>query len=130
MLTKIKGILQAKADHDKQREFRTLLARYVSLFGYIRTLFRLRFKDKILIDFNVFATLLYKKLDPAMSSEDLEAEIEKVKLKTFDIEKSSDEVRETEGSYNDEEGGSSGGQRDGNITSVRSLSTMHAIHRL
>jgi type I restriction enzyme R subunit len=127
LLTKIKGILQAKADHDKQREFRTLLARYVSLFGYIRTLFRLRFKDKILIDFNIFATLLYKKLDPAMSSEDLEAEIEKVKLKTFDIEKISDEVRETEGGDDEEGGGSGGGQKGGNVTSVRSLSTVEEV---
>jgi len=34
-----------------------------SLFGFIDALSRLRFKDKILIDFNIFATLLYKKLE-------------------------------------------------------------------
>ena len=81
---------------EKRREFRTLLARYVSLFGFIRALFRLRFKDKILRDFNIFATLLYKKLDPTMSAEDLEEEIKKVKLKTFDIEKISGGVQEPE----------------------------------
>ena len=113
LLTKIKGILQAKADSDKQREFRTLLARYVSLFGFIKALFRLRFKDKILIDFNIFATLLYKKLDPTMSAEDLEKEIEKVKLKTFDIEKISEGVQEPEGGDDDDEGGDNGGGQRG-----------------
>ena len=128
LLTKIKGILQAKADSDKQREFRTLLARYVSLFSFIRALFRLRFKDKILIDFNIFATLLYKKLDPTMSAEDLEKEIEKVKLKTFEIEKISEGVQEPEGGDDDEAGGNGGGQRGGgNITSVRPMATVEEV---
>ena len=128
LLTKIKGILQAKAVTDKQREFRTLLARYVSLFGFIRALFRLRFKDKILIDFNIFATLLYKKLDPTMKAEDLEREIEKVKLKAFDIEKISDEVHEPEGKYDDDNGNNGGGQSGGgNITSVRSMATVEEV---
>lgn len=127
LLTKIKGILQAKADSDKQREFRTLLARYVSLFGFVRALFRLRFKDKIPIDFNIFATLLYKKLDPTMSAEDLEEEIKKVKLKTFDIEKISEGVQEPEGGDDDDEGGN-GGQRGGsNITSVRPMATVEEV---
>ncbi|MGH2643584.1 MAG: hypothetical protein ACRDE2_06530, partial [Chitinophagaceae bacterium] len=125
LLTKIKGILQAKAGSVKQREFRTLLARYVSLFGFIKALFRLRFKDKALINFNIFATLLYKKLDPTMSAEDLEKEIEKVKLKTSDIEKISDEVHEPE---DDEEGGKSGGGKSGgNITSVKTMSTVEEV---
>lgn len=128
LLTKVKGILQAKADMEKQREFRTLLARYVSLFAFIKALFRLRLKDKILIDFNIFATLLYKKLDPTMSSEDLEKEIEKVKLKTFDIEKISDEVREPEGDDDDDEGGNTGGgQSGGNITNVRPMATVEEV---
>jgi len=128
LLTKIKNILQAKADSDKQREFRTLLARYVSLFGFIRALFRLRFKDKILIDFNIFATLLYKKLDPTMSAEDLEEEIKKVKLKTFDIEKISEGVQEPEGGDGDDEGGNGGGQRGGgNINSVRPMATVEEV---
>ncbi len=128
LLTKIKGILQAKADSAKQREFRTLLARYVSLFGFIRALFRLRFKDKILIDFNIFATLLYKKLDPTMSAEDLEEEIKNVKLKTFDIEKISEGVQEPEGVYDDDEGESVSGQGGGgNITSVRPMATVEEV---
>ena len=127
LLTKIKGILQAKADSEKQREFRTLLARYVSLFGFIRALFRLRFKDKILIDFNIFATLLYKKLDPTMSAEDLEEELKNVKLKTFDIEKIADEVHDP-GDDEDEGGDNGGGQRGGgNITSVRPMATVEEV---
>lgn len=126
LLTKIKGILQAKADGEKQREFRTLLARYVSLFGFIRALFRLRLKDKILIDFNVFATLLYKKLDPTMSAEDLEAEIAKVKLKTFDIEKIAEGVQEPEGE-DDDDSGNGGGQTGGNVTSVRPMATVEEV---
>jgi type I restriction enzyme R subunit len=127
LLTKIKGILQAKADGEKQREFRTLLARYVSLFGFIRALFRLRLKDKILIDFNIFATLLYKKLDPTMSAEDLEAEIAKVKLKTFDIEKIAEGVQEPEGGNDDDESGNGGGQAGGNVTSVRPMATVEEV---
>lgn len=86
LLTRIKGILQNRADSDKQREFRTLLARYVSLFNFIKSLFRLRLKDKALVDFNLFASLLYKKLDPAMSAEELRKELEHVRLKNHAIE--------------------------------------------
>jgi type I restriction enzyme R subunit len=127
LLTKIKGILQAKADSDKQREFRTLLARYVSLFGFIRALFRLRLKDKILIDFHIFASLLYKKLDPTMSAEDLEAEIAKVKLKTFDIEKIAEGVQEPEDGDDNGEGGNGGGQAGGSVTSVRPMATVEEV---
>lgn len=127
LLTKIKGILQAKADSEKQREFRTLLARYVSLFGFIRALFRLRLKDKILIDFHIFASLLYKKLDPTMSAEDLEAEIAKVKLKTFDIEKIAEGVQEPEDGDDNGEGGNGGGQAGGSVTSVRPMATVEEV---
>jgi len=126
LLTTIKDILQAKADSEKQREFRTLLARYVSLFGFIRALFRLRFKDKILSDFNIFATLLYKKLDPTMSAEDLEKEIEKVKLKTFDIEKISEEVHDScreDESYRS----NSSSKEEVNFTNVRPLATVEEV---
>jgi len=127
MFTKIKGILEAKADVDKRREFRTLLARYVSLFGFIRTLFRLRFKDKILIDFHIFASLLFRKLDPTMTSEDLEEEIKKVKLKTFDIEKISDGVQEPDDTSK-KEGGNGGSQRGGgNITTAQPMATVEAV---
>ena len=44
-----------------------------------------------------------------MSAEDLEAEIEKVKLKTFGIEKISEEVHEPEDDDNTQEGGNTGG---------------------
>lgn len=128
LLTKIKGILQAKADSEKQREFRTLLARYVSLFGFIRALFRLRFKDKILIDFHILASLLFKKLDPTMSTEDLEAEIAKVKLKTFDIEKITEGTQEPDGRDDDDEGGNGGGaQTGGNVTNVRPMTTVEEV---
>jgi len=122
LLTKVKGILQAKCDIDKQREFRTLLARYESLFGFIRALFRLRFKDTVLIDFHIFASLLHKKLDPTMSAEELEAEIAKVKLKSFDIEKVEIKVEE------DDSGGNGGGERgNGSVTSTRQLSTVEEV---
>lgn len=125
-LSKIKSILQDKANSDKQREFRTLLGRYVSLFGFIKSLFRLRFKDKVLIDFNIFATLLYKKLDPSMSAEDLEKEIKNVKLKTFDIEKISESVNEPEGDYGND-GDSGSGRRGGNITNEPPMATVEEV---
>jgi hypothetical protein len=61
-----------------------------------------------------------------MSAEDLEAEIEKVKIKTFDIEKISDAVHEPD---DDDEtdrnvGTSRGG---GNITSVRPMATVEEV---
>lgn len=126
LLTQLKGILEAKCDMEKRREFRTLLARYVSLFGFIRALFRLRFKDKILIDFHIFASLLFKKLDPTMSAEDLEVEIANVKLITFDIEKIADGVQEP-GDDDDEGGNGGGGQIDGNVTNVRPLATVEEV---
>lgn len=125
LLTKIKGILLARADGDQQREFRTLLGRYTSLFGFIRALFRLRLKDKAVVDFDIFARLLYMKLDPAMSAEDLEAEIAKVKLKSFDIEKIGG------GAEDPDEGGtgghSGGGQQGGSATSVRPMATVEEV---
>jgi len=91
-------------------------------------LYRLRFKDKALIDFNLFATLLYKKLDPTMSADDLEEEIKKVKLKAFDIEKISEGVQEPEGGGADDEGESGGGQHGGgSITSVRPMATVEEV---
>jgi len=128
LLTQVKGILEAKCDMEKRIEFRTLLARYVSLFGFIRALFRLRFKDKILIDFHIFASLLFKKLDPTMSAEDLEAEIAKVKLKTFDIEKIAEGVHE-DGGHDDNNKGSNGGggQNGGNVTNVRPMATVEEV---
>lgn len=126
LLTTTKGILEAKCAKEKRIEFRTLLARYVSLFAFIRTLFRLQFKDKILIDFNIFATLLYKKLDPTMSADDLAKEIEKVKLKNFDIEKISEGVQEPE--EGDDNGSDTrGGQQSGSITNVRPMTTVEEV---
>jgi hypothetical protein len=126
LLTQIKGILEAKCNLDKRREFRTLLARYVSLFAFIKSLYRLRFRDKILIDFNILATLLYRKLDPALNAEELEKEIEKVKLRTFGIEKISERVQEPEDSGDN--GGRNGGDREGvSITSVRPMATVEEV---
>ncbi|MCK9640888.1 MAG: DEAD/DEAH box helicase family protein [Prolixibacteraceae bacterium] len=126
LLTATKGILEAKCDLEKRLEFRTLLARYVRLFAYIKSLFRLRVKDKILIDFNIFATLLYKKLDPTMSAEELEKEIERVKLKSFDIEKIGEGVQEPEDG-DGEGGGNRGGQHGGSITNVRPMVTVQEV---
>ncbi|MEI6815529.1 MAG: DEAD/DEAH box helicase family protein [Bacteroidota bacterium] len=126
LLTKIKGILEAKCDMDKRREFRTLLSRYVSLFAFIKTLFRLRLQDNALIDFNIFATLLFRKLDPAMSSEDLEREIENVKLKSFDIEKITEGIQAQEGNDDDGEESAGGGQ-SGSVTGVRPLATVEEV---
>lgn len=128
LLSKVKGILEAKADADKRREFRTLLARYVSLFSFIKALFRLRFKDKVLIDFNIFSSLLHRKLDPTMSAEELEKEIEKVKLKSFDIDKIGEMVMNDEGDDDDDDddGGGSGGQQ-GSVTSVRPMATVEEV---
>jgi len=127
LLSKIKGILEAKADSDKRREFRTLLARYLSLFSFIKALFRLRFKDKVIIDFNIFASLLYRKLDPAMSAEDLEKEIEKVKLKSFDIDKIGEVAREPGDEDGDDDDDGGGGGEGGNVTSVRPMATVEEV---
>jgi hypothetical protein len=100
----------------------------VSLFGFIRALFRLRFKDKILIDFHIFASLLFKKLDPTMSAEDLEAEIAKVKLKTFDIEKIAEGVQDPEIGYDVEEiPNDPKSQNSGDITSVKAMATVEEV---
>lgn len=60
-----------------------------------------------------------------MSAEDLEAEIAKVKLKTFDIEKISEGVQEPDGG--DDEGGNGSGQTGGNVTSVRPMATVEEV---
>jgi hypothetical protein len=102
----------------------------VSLFGFIKSLFRLRLKDRVLIDFNIFATLLYKKLDPAMSTEELEAEIEKVKLKSFDISEIGQTVHEPGADDDDDDnGGQTGGRigQGGSITSVRPMATVEEV---
>jgi type I restriction enzyme R subunit len=128
LLTQVKGTLETQCDMEKRREFRTLLSRYVSLFGFIRSLFRLRLKDKILIDFHIFASLLFKKLDPTMSAEELEAEIAKVKLKNFDIEKIGDGVQESEKEYDVEEiPNDPNTQNNGDITSVRPMATVEEV---
>jgi type I restriction enzyme R subunit len=128
LLTKVKSILEAKCDMEKRREFRTLLARYVSIFGFIRALFRLRLKDKILNDFQIFASLLFKKLDPTMTAEELEAEIAKVKIKNFDIERITDGVQDPEIGYDVEEiPNDPKSQNSGNITSVKAMATVEEV---
>lgn len=121
-MTKIKGILDAKFDMDKKREFRTLLSRYISLFNYIKSLFRIPQKE--LHDFHIFATLLYRKLDPTMSNEELQREIEKVKLKAFDISKI--EVT-TDDDSEDSNGSGTERNREGSITYVKKLATVEEI---
>jgi type I restriction enzyme R subunit len=128
LLSKVKGILEAKADADKRREFRTLLARYVSLFSYIKALFRFRYKDRVIIDFNIFASLLYRKIDPTMSAEELEKEIEKVMLKSFDIDKIGEMIHEPgddDGDDDDDDGGNGG--QEGSVTSVRAMATVEEV---
>ena len=63
-----------------------------------------------------------------MSAEDLEAEIAKVKLKTFDIEKIAEGVQEPDGGDDDDEGGNGGsGQTGGNVTNVRPMATVEEV---
>jgi hypothetical protein len=61
-----------------------------------------------------------------MSAEDLEAEIAKVKLKTFDIEEIADPVQEPEGE-DDEGGNRDGRQTGGNVTNVRTMATVEEV---
>lgn len=61
-----------------------------------------------------------------MSAEDLEAEIAKVKLKTFDIEKIAEGVQEPEGG-DDDGGNGGGGQTGGNVTNVRPMATVEEV---
>ena len=63
-----------------------------------------------------------------MSAEDLEAEIAKVKLKTFDSEKIAEGVQEPDGGDDDDEGGNGGGgQTGGNVTNVRPMATVEEV---
>lgn len=121
LMTKIKGILEGKFDLEKKREFRTLLYRYVSLFNYIKSLFRI--PEEALHDFKIFATLLYRKLDPTMSAEDLQREIEQVKLKSYDI--SAIETKPTDEPPEDGDGEIK--DNGGSITFVKNLATVEEI---
>jgi len=120
LMTKLKLMLDAKFELEKRKEFRTLLARYVSLYNYIKSLFRISQVE--LHDFQLFATLLYRKLDPTMSAEDLEKEIEKVRLTSYDI---------TEIKINPDDepkgNGGDGNKGSGNITFVKNLATVEEI---
>ena len=60
-----------------------------------------------------------------MSSEELEAEIAKVKIKTFNIGKIAEEAQDTGG--NDDNSGYSGGKPGGSITSVRQMATVEEV---
>ena len=57
----------------------------------------------------------------------MEAEIAKVKLKTFDIEIISGGVQESEGGGYDDESGNKGGQSGGDVTSVRPMATVEEV---
>lgn len=120
LLSKIKGILDIKFDADKKREFRTLLSRYVSLFYYIKTLFRIPQKE--LHDFTVFVRLLYRKIDPTMSAEDLEKEIARVKLKGFDVSYVGEEINPLGG-----EGDAGFGGRGGSVVSIKPMATVEEV---
>jgi type I restriction enzyme, R subunit len=129
LLTKVKAIFDAKLDGEKKREVRALLARYVSLFSYIKSLFRLRTRDQAIVHFNIFASLLYKKLDPTMSAEDLEKEIAQVKVKSHDISLVSENIHEPDDDGGGESGGgeTGGGRQNGSPTSVRPLATVEEV---
>lgn len=130
LLSTIKAKFEAKLDIDKRREFRTLLGRYISLFGYIKALFRFRLKDKPLIDFNIIAVLLNKKLDPTMNAEELEDEIAKVKLKSFDVSPLAEAVHEPDGNDDDDDdngGENGGGSKGADMTKVRPLATVEEV---
>jgi len=122
LLSKLKGILNAKFDTDKKREFRTLLSRYVSLFKYINALFHI--PQRALYDFAVFASLLYLWIDPAMSKEDIEREIAHVRLKAYNITfidgASTDEDDSGTGIVGQGRGGSS-------ISTVRPMATVEEV---
>lgn len=122
LLSKLKGILNAKFDTDKKGEFRTLLARYVSLFKYINALFHI--PQKALHDFAVFSSLFYQWIDPAMSKEELEREIEQVRLKAYNISL-------IDGVSTDEDNGGTGivgqGRGGGSISTVRPMATVEEV---
>ena len=59
-----------------------------------------------------------------MSAEDLEREIEKVSLKTYDIEKISDRVCEP---GDDDDNDKGGGQRGGSVTGVPPMATVEEV---
>lgn len=120
-LSALKSLYNDKLDKDKKREFRTLLSRYIGLFNYIRALFTIPQKE--LYDFQLFATLLYNKIEPIMNSEALEKEIQNVKLKTYAINKLSEkiDVVSTSGAPQYE------GKQSGSIVSVKAMATVEEV---
>jgi type I restriction enzyme R subunit len=120
LLIKLKNISEAKLEGDTHRQFRTLLARYVSLYGYIKTLFRIPQKE--IHDFAVFATLLWQRTDRSMSAEELQEEIDKVKLKAYDISK----LKLPEVHDGGDDGGGEGG---GNVNYVKPMATVEEVVR-
>ena len=80
LMSRIKISAEKKYESDKEelRKFRILLNRYIGLFDYIRTIFQVG--EKELIEFRLFADLLYHYLDPSMRQEDLEAELKYVQV--------------------------------------------------
>ena len=120
-LSALKSVYNDKLDKDKKREFRTLLSRYIGLFNYIRALFTISQKD--LYDFQIFASLLYNKIEPVMNSEELEKEIQNVKLKAFAINKLSENINVVNTSDKPEyEPGESG-----NIVKVKPMATVGEV---
>lgn len=120
-LSILKKIYTDKLDKDKKREFRTLLSRYIGLFNYIRALFTIPHKE--LYDFQIFASLFYNKIDPVMNSEELEKEIQNVKLKAYAVNKLSENINVV--STGDGEPYEPRGE--GSIVNVKPLATVEEV---
>ncbi len=118
----IKKTVEGRLDAEERRVFRTLLSRYVSLFRYIRTLFRIPQGE--LHELYLFARLLYRYLDTTMTAAELEEEMRHVKLKRYDIA----EVDVTTAKEDEDDGeGGEGGGNGGNVTSVSRMATVAEV---
>ncbi|MFK7980332.1 MAG: DEAD/DEAH box helicase family protein [Saprospiraceae bacterium] len=125
LMASIKRIFEEKVKDAAERDyFRSRLGRYISIFGFINTLYRI--DDQTLRDFYPFAVILRKKLSVDLSTSDLAEEIAKVKVTNYSIDQVDIGIVE-EPDPEDEDGGGTGGGGGNNSTPVRMLATVEEV---
>ena len=119
LMASIKKIFEEKIKDAAERDyFRSRLGRYISIFGFINTLYRI--EDQTFRDFYPFAVILRKKLSVDLSTSDLAEEIAKVKVTNYSIDQVDIGVIEEPDPEDDIGGGN-------NSTPVRMLATVEEV---
>lgn len=121
LMSRIKqsAITKYQSDKEELRKFRTLLGRYIGLFDYVKAIFQVG--DQELVDFRLFAELLYRYLDPTMRPEELEAELKHVQVINHFVRPLEYELGK------DHTPGASPKDKGTNITYVPKLSTVKEV---